>query len=204
MTSYDPSRSASSAMMRNISRVSSEIAKSCSPQSDSEPPYALPGGAAAVPFRRYRSDVPLDGFVTPPRAYPARRAPWQTASPLVNSNRQLDPENRSQCSETSIPDNPLSPDESDTSIADYVVASEANYVGDEMQQSNERACKSQSQLESDAESKQKQINRVFMNLKIAEKVNFNYEWMLELKNVGLTLWACMAIVFHTAMTSSLA
>ena len=174
MTSYDPSRSASSALMRNISRVSSEIAKSCSPQS--------PGAAALLPteFRRYRSDVPLDGFVTPPRAYPARRAPWQTTSPLVT--RQLDPENRSQCSETSIPANPPSPDESDTSIADYVVASgsEANYIGDEMQQSNERACKSQSQLESDAESKQKQINRVFMNLKIAEKVNFNYEWMYEL------------------------
>ena len=148
MTSYDPSRSASNAMMRTISRVSSQIAKSQSP--------AEHGAAtASLPFRRYRSDVPLDGLaVTPPRACPVRRAPWQTASSLVT--RQLDPENRSQCSETS---------------SDCVVASEAaNYVGDEIQQSNERACKSQSQLESDAESKQKQINRVFMNLKIAEKV----------------------------------
>ena len=175
MSSCDPSREAStsSVMMRNISRVASEIAKKPSPQT---PRGGRRAAAALIQFRRCRSDVPLDGFVTPPREYPERcaSAPSQTASPLVTPlTRQLDLENRSQCSEISVPDNPPSPDESDTSIADYVVASEANYVGDEIQQSNERACKSQSQLESDAESKQKQINRVFMNLKIAEKVSSN-------------------------------
>ena len=163
-TSYDPSRS--NDMMRNIYRVSSQIAESCSPQS--------PLGRGE--FRPYRSDVPLDGLITPPRPYPARRA-------LATSTRQLDPGNRSQYSETSIPPTPDSIAQNDTSIADY--------VGDESR--NERACnkKSKLQLASDAESKQKQINQVFMNLKIAEKVSFCMSKNYAVGTHGfMHLWPC--------------
>jgi hypothetical protein len=147
-------------MMRNILRVSSQIAANPTPQ------------------RSDRSNwLQAAGFITP-----ARRAPPLPPEPVSSFTeaQRLNPENKSQCSETSTPDKPSmdkapSPDNVDTctSIADR--------VSDKTQQSPEvvderradLACKSQSQLESDAESKQKQINRVFMNLKIAEKVRFS-------------------------------
>ena len=164
----------SSDMMRNIYSVSSQIAAVPTPIGLIARPASTDVANRTI-FRRYRSDVPLDGFITPAR----RRALLQTIPSL--DIQSLGPENKLQCaSETSMPepsmDKPPSPD----SVAQSDTLITVDYVSDKMQQSQlideraDQAYKSQSQLASDAERKQKQINRVFMNLKIAEKVKFNF------------------------------
>ena len=196
--------SRSSDMMRNISRVPSQIAETPTPSRSNNPPD---GRKFVTPARR----APLQASGTQPgyaRLYDHSRSCAmmktilrvsseiaETPTPVYYSNwskrsdgmpvrrarfrtvetQRLDPESKSQCSEISTPDKPSMDKPPSPDGVTQSDTSIADYVSDKMQQPRPApARKSQSQLESDAESKQKQINRVFMNLKIAEKVRLSF------------------------------
>ena len=103
-----------------------------------------------------------------PATEPHRR-PNRAQSSLVTA-RQLKPECESQC-----------PDETYSNITESDTISDNDKPSQQQLQSVDDAeplalqRKSKPQLENDAEAKQKQINKVFMNLKIAEKVNCSRE-----------------------------